>query len=250
MMDKPKTHWQGLRRNVRNRLVSGMLVLVPVGVTLLVMRWVLQWMAGFLQPFVEKLAFHLATALNMGHIPPQALKVPLMIVSIAGFLLAVYLTGALAQAVVGRRLIHAGETVLMRVPLARTIYSAAKQVMEAIATPTRSALRTVVLVEFPRRGIWSVGFLTGRLVEAEDHGMLKVFVPTTPNPTTGFFVIVPQEDVMITDMTVEEAFKMIISGGIVSPSALGGKLPVERRCRMVPPATQENGPQDVQGPMR
>ena len=75
--------------------------------------------------------------------------------------------------------------------------------------------------------------------------MQKVFVPTTPNPTTGFFVIVPQEDVMMTDMTVEEAFKMIISGGIVSPSGLGGKLPVEGRCHTVPAATQENGPDDA-----
>ena len=225
MKDITTTKWQSIRRNVRNRLMAGMLVLVPVGVTLLVMRWVLQWMAGFFQPIVEKLTVRLDTALDMTHIPPQVLQVPLMIVSIAGFLLAVYLVGALAQAVIGRRLIQAGETVLMRVPLARTIYSAAKQVMEAIAIPTRSALRTVVLVEFPRLGIWSVGFLTGRVVEADDQGMLKVFVPTTPNPTTGFFVIVPHEDVVTTDLTVEEAFKMIISGGIISPAALEGRLP-------------------------
>jgi len=232
MTDKSKTRWQGLRGSIRNRLVSGMLVLVPVGVTLLVMRWVLQWMAGFLQPLVERLAFHLATTLNLAHIPPQSLKIPLMIVSVAGFLLAVYLTGTLAQAVIGRRLIRAGETVLMRVPLASTIYSAAKQVMEAIATPTRSALRTVVLVEFPRRGAWSVGFMTGRLAEGEEDSMLKVFVPTTPNPTTGFFVIVPQEDVVVTDLTVEEAFKMIISGGIVSPAALEARMSDAQRSRM------------------
>ena len=227
MTDKAKTCWQGLRHSIRYRLVSGMLVLVPVGVTLLVMRWVLQWMAGFLLPFVEKPVFRLATALDMGYIPPQVLRVPLMIVSVLGFLMAVYLTGALAQAVIGRRLIHAGEAVLMRVPLARTIYSAAKQVMAAITTPTHS-LRTVVLVEFPRRGTWSVGFLTGRLAGAEDRGMLKVFVPTTPNPTTGFFVIIPQADVRMTDMKVEEAFKMIISGGLVSPDALEGRLFAER----------------------
>jgi uncharacterized membrane protein len=211
---------QAVRRNIRNRMVAGMLVLVPVGVTLLVMRWVLQWMAGFLQPPLERLA----RSLDMAYIPPQVISVLLTIVSIAGFLLAVYVTGALAQAVVGRRLIRAGETVLMRVPLASTIYSAAKQVMEAIAAPSKSALRTVVLVEFPRRGAWSVGFLTGRLLEDQDYGMAKVFVPTTPNPTTGFFVIIPQDEVMITDLTVEEAFKMIISGGIVSPAALDDRL--------------------------
>ncbi len=229
MTDRQPTRWQGVRRSVRNRLVSGMLVLVPVGVTLLVMRWVLQWMAGFLQPFVEGLAARLGAAPGVGHIPPQLFKVPLMIVSIVGFLAGVYLTGALAQAVIGRRLIRSGETVLLRVPLARTIYSAAKQVMEAIATPARSALRTVVVVEFPRRGMWSIGFLTGRLVDAGDRGMLKVFIPTTPNPTTGFFVMVPHEDVDITDLTVEEAFKMIISGGIVSPSGLEGRLSALRQ---------------------
>ena len=105
MTDRHQTRWQGVRRSIRNRLVSGMLVLVPVGVTLLVMRWVLQWMAGFLQPFVEGLAARLGAAPGVGHIPPQLFKVPLMIVSIVGFLAAVYLTGALAQAVIGRRLI-------------------------------------------------------------------------------------------------------------------------------------------------
>ncbi len=200
-------------------MISGMLVLIPVGITLLVMRWILQWMAGFLHPFVEKLATDLTNSFDMD-ISLQVLQAPLMIISIIGFLLAVYLTGALAQAMLGRRLIRAGETMLMRVPLASTIYSAAKQVMEAIAAPTHSALRTVVLVQFPRQGAWSIGFLTGRLNEAEGKGMLKLFIPTTPNPTTGFFVIVPQEDVLTTNMTVEEAFKMIISGGIVSPKGL------------------------------
>jgi uncharacterized membrane protein len=220
MTSHPETHWQHLRRNVRNRLISGMVVLVPAGITLLVMQWVVQWMAGFLQPFVEWLASRLTTALDMAHIPEQTLKFPVMIVSIVGFLLTVYLTGALTQAVIGRRLIQAAETVLMRVPLASTVYSAAKQVMEAITMPTRSDMRTAVLVEFPRRGAWSIGFLTGKLVEAEPRGMLKIFVPTTPNPTTGFFMMVPHEDVVLTDLTVEEAFKMIISGGIVAPTAL------------------------------
>ncbi|NLY02696.1 MAG: DUF502 domain-containing protein [Rhodopirellula sp.] len=200
-----------------------MIVLVPIGVTLLVMRWILQWMAGFLLPFVEGLTSRLATALGVAQFSTQAIKIPLMLISIAGFLLAVYFTGALAQAVVGRRLLHAGETVLMRIPLAGTIYSAAKQVMEAIAAPTRSALRTAVLVEFPRREAWSIGFITGQLAEAGEQSLLKVFVPTTPNPTTGFFLMVPRKDVMMTDMTIEEAFKMIISGGIVSPATMKGR---------------------------
>lgn len=241
MTDPSKTRWQGLRGNIRNRLVSGMLVLVPVGITLLVMRWVLQWMAGFLQPVVESLALRLAGALGLDRVPPETLKVPLMIVSIVGFLLCVYLTGALAQAVIGRRLIRAGETVLMRVPLARTIYSAAKQVMEAVATPTRSALRTVVLVEFPRRGAWSMGFLTGELAATEEHGLLKVFVPTTPNPTTGFFVMIPREDVTMTDMTVEEAFKMVISGGIVSPPGMEERLAAAQPCLLVSAGDEEDG---------
>jgi uncharacterized membrane protein len=220
MTNYPETHWHSLGRNVRNRLISGMVVLVPAGITLLVMQWLIQWMAGFLEPFVEWLAFRLTTALDMAHIPEQTFKFPVMIVSILGFLMIVYLTGALAQVVIGRRLIQAAETVLMRVPLASTVYSAAKQVMEAIAMPTRSGMRTAVLVEFPRRGAWSIGFLTGKLVETESQGMLKVFVPTTPNPTTGFFLVVPHEDVLQTDLTVEEAFKMIISAGIVAPTAL------------------------------
>ncbi|NLF31278.1 MAG: DUF502 domain-containing protein [Planctomycetes bacterium] len=158
-----KTGWQRVRRNLRNRLASGMIVLVPIGVTLLVMRWVLGGVVALFQPLVEKMAVGLSAAPDMAHIPVQAIRISLMIVSILGFLLAVYLTGAMAHVMVGRRLIRAGEGVLMRVPLASTIYMAAKQVIEAVAAPTQSAFRTVVLVEFPRQDAWSIGFLTGRL---------------------------------------------------------------------------------------
>ncbi|MBN2210929.1 MAG: DUF502 domain-containing protein [Sedimentisphaerales bacterium] len=226
MNHKSDSMWQNTRRKIRNRFISGILVLVPISVTILVIRWILGWMAGFLQPGLEKLALRLAAALRMDGIHPEVLRLIVTIVSIAGFLVVIYLAGTLAQAVIGRRLIKLTETLLMKVPLASTIYSAAKGVMEAIAIPNRTALRTVVLIEFPRPGVWSIGFMTGRVLHADQQQMLKVFVPTTPNPTTGFFVMAPARDVIQTKITVEDAFKTIISGGIVSPEELENKLAI------------------------
>jgi len=227
MNDTTNPAWRRVRRNIRNRMVAGMFALVPIGITLLVMRWVLAWMAGFLRPLVEHLTYRLAAAFGIVNIRPELLKAPFMIISIVGFLAGVYAAGALAQAMVGRRLIRAGENALIKVPVAGTIYSAAKQVMDAFALPTQSALRNVVLVEFPRKGVWSVGFLTGAIRQTDGRELLKVFIPTTPNPTTGFFLILPSSDVIPTTLTVEDAFKMIISGGIVSPPDMDILLPTQ-----------------------
>ncbi len=224
MRDDTVSPERKLWRTIRNRLVAGMLALVPLAVTLIAMRLVLGWMMGLFKPFVEKASLLLTSALGMEHVRPELLRAIVTVASIAGFLLLLYVTGSLAQAVFGRRLIRAGETLLMKVPLAGSIYSAARQVIEAVTLPTQSALSTVVLVEFPRRGAWSVGFLTGPLHQAYADGMLKVFVPTTPNPTTGFFLILPAADVLKTAMSVEDAFKMIISGGIVSPADMSTLL--------------------------
>ena len=245
MAARSNSTWKRFRNNVRNRMVSGMLVLVPVGVTLLVMRWVLGWMAGFLQPHLRVAVDRLEAALHLEHVPPAALEIAITVISVLGFLAVVYLAGGLAKDVIGRRLIAAAESILMRVPLARSIYSAAKQVVEAVAMPTQANLRTVVLLEFPRRESWSVGFMTGRVADSGPQDMLKVFVPTTPNPTTGFFIMLPFQQVTMTDLTVEEAFKVIMSGGIVSPAALGERLMVAQAKASAAGGSDGQGAQDA-----
>ena len=218
--------WTKLKANARSRLLSGILLLMPFGVTLLLMRWLFQWLAGFLRPIVTYIASKLSNLPPIEHIPDIYISIFVSVCSIVILFFLLYLVGAIGQFVVGKRLIKAGETLLMKIPLARTIYTATKQVAQAVSLPDRSALKSVVLAEFPRPGFWAVGFLTGYIEDSSGRKFCKVMLPTTPNPTTGFFEIIPVEEVIETSYTIEEAFKMIISGGIVSPDVLSTAKPL------------------------
>jgi uncharacterized membrane protein len=136
--------------------------------------------------------------------------------AIVFLLMLLYIIGAIGQRVVGRRVIAAWESLWMKIPLARTVYGATKNVMEAISLPQHTAFKTVVLVEFPRPGFRALGFLSGTWEDADGKQYAKIFIPTTPNPTTGFLEIVSFDQVQKTTLTTEEAFKMIISGGIIA----------------------------------
>lgn len=225
MENTPKPARLSLRNLFKTRLMSGLLVLVPIGFTLMLMRWILTKMAGFLRPlFGERLKEYIADVPYIGSRP----EILIMAMSILAFLGLLYLTGLFAQAVIGRRIIRLTESIVMKVPLAKTIYSSTKQVMEAVALPEQKTLRSVVLVEFPRPGAWSFGFMTGRFLTSDSLEMAKVFVPTTPNPTTGFLIMVPLKDLITTSVTVEDAFKTMMSGGIVSCPDLENVITADR----------------------
>ena len=214
-----------IHRNIRSRLISGMLVLVPLGVTILVMRWLFGWVVSLLRPIVQAVLAVLARHTPMQSLPQSYVEALAILFSAIVLLLLLYIIGALGQFVVGKRLISGGETVMRKIPIARTIYEVAKQVIQAISQPNRAAFKSVVLVEFPRPGFKAIGFLTGYIKDTEGRSFSKIFIPTTPNPTSGFFEIVPSEDVIQTQISIEDAFKMIISGGIMSPEVLSsGKL--------------------------
>lgn len=220
-MDSRKSSmWARLKSNVRRRLLSGILLLMPFGVTLLVMRWLFQWVAGFIRPIITFIISKLSQVPVIEAVPDIYITVSVATLSIVVLLVLLYLVGVIGQFVIGKRLIKVGETLLMRIPLVRTIYTATKQVAQAVSLPDSAALKSVVLVEFPRPGFKAVGFLTGYIEDSAGKKFCKVLIPTTPNPTTGFFEIIPIEDVVETTLTVEEAFKMIISGGIVAPDVV------------------------------
>ena len=153
-------------------------------------------------------------------IPEIYISICVSVCSIVILLVFLYLIGTIGQFVVGKRLLKAGEALLLRIPLARTIYTATKQVAEAISLPNRSALKSVVMVDFYKPGFKAIGFLTGYIEDSAGKEFCKVMIPTTPNPTTGFFLLIPRDEVTETTITIEDAFKMIISGGIVSPDIL------------------------------
>jgi len=217
-----------VRKNARNRFVSGIFLLMPFGVTLLVMRWLFKWIVGVLRPVVGAALDGLSSIPWVAKIPPEYVGAFVSMVTIIVLLLFVYSIGAVGQFVVGRRLLAATEFVVGRIPLARSIYAATKQVIVSISRPDQQAFKSVVLVEFPRPGYLAIGFLTGTIHDAQGRKCCKVLIPTTPNPTTGFLEVVPADEVVESRMTVEEAFRMIISGGIVSPDVL---LPADKPGR-------------------
>ncbi|MBU2498844.1 MAG: DUF502 domain-containing protein [Proteobacteria bacterium] len=152
------------------------------------------------------------TYLNV-RIPGLGLILALILILIVGFL---------ARNIVGSKIVHWTDRIVNRIPLARIIYVAIKQLLQGVFLPQTRAFRRVVMVEFPRQGVYSIGFLTGvskgEVQNKTAKKVVNVFVPTTPNPTSGFFIMVPEDEVIPLSMSVEDAFKLIISGGIVSPS--------------------------------
>jgi uncharacterized membrane protein len=197
-----------LEHHVRKRLIAGFFLLLPIGITLAILRFLFFITAGLLVPVFKKL---------FGELPDSLL----LFISIVAFLLIIYGLGLITTHVIGRRLVTFGENIILRLPLLKTLYGASKQVVETFSASNKATFKSVVLLEFPRRGLKSVGFVTGTLVDAQGNTCYKVFVPTTPNPTSGFFQIVPRDDVQQTDLSVEDGIKMIISGGILSPQNLG-----------------------------
>src|SRR5690606_21530885 len=129
--------------------------------------------------------------------------------------------GSTAAGFVGRLVVRTSERILARIPAVRSIYSATKQIFETVLANQSNAFREVVLVEYPRRGIWALGFITGTTqgevqnLTADD--VTNVFLPTTPNPTSGFLLFVPRKDLIVLDMSIEDGIKMVVSGGIVTP---------------------------------
>lgn len=193
-------------RKLKSYLLTGLVVLGPVGLTLLVVQWVIGVM--------DRLILDLL---------PDALHPTILFpgFGILGTLLLVLLVGMLTANFLGRTLVNLSEHLMGKIPLIKGIYGLFKQVTETIFSKDKGGFRKVVLIEYPRRGIWSVGFLTGgaegELQRVTPHRLLNVFVPTTPMPTSGFYVLVPEEDVLELQMTVDEAFKLIVSGGMVAP---------------------------------
>ena len=143
----------------------------------------------------------------------------------------VYLLGTLAGNVLGRQLIAALESLLMQIPVVRGIYSATRQFLQTFSGDKNEAFSKVVLFEYPRKGLWTMGLLTGEtrgeVQEKTDDVVVSVFVPTTPNPTSGWLIFVPRKNLTELSMSVDDAFKMIISGGILTPETNPQPVPAE-----------------------
>jgi uncharacterized membrane protein len=200
-----------LAERLRAYLVAGLLVTGPIGLT-----FYLAWL------FVSSVDGWVAKLLPVEYNPASWLPVPVPGIGVVLVVAGLILIGALTAGYLGRLLLRTSERLLNRMPVIRGLYSATKQIFETVLAKQSNTFREVVLVEFPRRQMWTIGFITGRaegeIRELSDEPeVLNVFIPTTPNPTSGYLVFVPRRDVVALSMTVEEAIKFVISGGIVAP---------------------------------
>ncbi|WP_438997448.1 DUF502 domain-containing protein [Candidatus Puniceispirillum sp.] len=199
---------------IRSWFFTGLVVTAPVLLTIYI-----TWSAiEIIDSQVANLLPHFAET-AYSDIPGTGLLIGVALITVIG---------ALAAGFMGRWLISFGESLLNRMPVVRSIYGATKQILETVVSAQSDAFREVVLVEYPRKGLWVIGFVTGNTKgEVDtliDHDMVNVFIPTTPNPTSGFLLFCPKKEVIFLEMEVEEAVKMVVSGGIVTPpDRSGGK---------------------------
>ena len=190
---------------IRNYFIAGVLVLIPIGITV------------YLTIFLIKISSNLIPqAINPDRFLPY--EIPGLEIFIA--LILITLIGWLSLTFIGKRLVSLLEGVLNRIPILRTIYSSAEQLIENFSQDKKNK-KSVVLVQYPRQGIWAVGFATkentGKIKNAIGQETINVFVPTTPNPTSGFLLMFPKQDVIYLDLTFEEASKFIVSAGSINP---------------------------------
>ncbi|MCL6551787.1 MAG: DUF502 domain-containing protein [Firmicutes bacterium] len=203
-----------MRARLRTYLIAGLLVVLPVAVTVAVLRALFRVLDSVLAP-----VFALA-----------GLRVPGL--GLLSGVALILLAGAMASNVLGRRLVEAFDRFMLRIPLARSVYAATKQLADSILHPNRMALKEAVLVEWPRKGLYTVGFVTGegrgeiRAVAGER--VVSVFIMTTPNPTSGFVCLVPESQVVRLQMSIEDALKLVVSGGIVAPPETGRPVTLGR----------------------
>ncbi len=210
---------------LRRYLIAGLLVWLPLGVTVLVIKLLVDFMDQTL--LVLPTAYHPDKLFGF-HIPGLGVLLSVAVVLITGIVVANFF---------GRQMVAVGEKFLSRIPLVRPIYSAVKQLTETVFTSGGQSFRKVLLIEYPRRGLWTLAFQTGTAIgEAQAKTadeVVNVYVPTTPNPTSGFFLMVPRKDVVELEMSVDDGLKMIISMGAVVPK-WNGKGAAEVRADVAP----------------
>ncbi|MDP2918786.1 MAG: DUF502 domain-containing protein [Dehalococcoidia bacterium] len=207
--------WKWVLKKTRTIFIAGLLVTVPIGLTIWIFYWLFTNIDGWLQPLIQ-----------------QVFGRPIQGVGFGIIIVLIFIVGAIMTNVVGRRIVRWSERMLGRVPIARRLYVALKEVAQSFSNPEATGFMHVVLVEFPAKGMKTIGFVTNETTDEDGRKVINVFIPTSPNPTTGFLEIVREEDIIRTSITVEDALKMVVSAGRMSPKNLGenitaGKKPTE-----------------------
>ncbi len=210
-----KSWFQRFGQDLKSDLIAGLLVVIPLATTIWLSITVARWVIDLITQIPKQInpfdGFDplITNLLNVG-------------VGFAAPLLCILVIGLMARNIAGRWLLDLGEKILQSIPLAGSVYKTLQQILETLFKDSKTKFRRVVLIEYPRKGVWSLGFVTGALSPQIQNclkeEMLNVFIPTTPNPTSGWYAIVSEDDVIDIPIGIEDAFKILISGGIVSPT--------------------------------
>jgi uncharacterized membrane protein len=215
-----------LRTVLKNYFLTGLLVILPIFITAYVIWYLIKAMDAFLKYIPTK------------YLPETYINIYIPGLGLILVVILILVVGVLTRNIAGRRVLQFWDNLVDRIPLARILYSSVKQLLQAFLFQNSDSFQRVALIEYPRRGIYVLGFITGEsrgeAQEKTNKKMINVFIPTTPNPTSGFYVLVPEEDLTLLDMSVENAFKLLISGGLVSPMEMkkvkrkkGGRISIE-----------------------
>ncbi|WP_114287340.1 DUF502 domain-containing protein [Candidatus Halocynthiibacter alkanivorans] len=213
---------RSLFAGLRASFFTGLVVVAPIGLTAYLVWGAIGWMDSWVLPFVP-------ARFN----PEQYIGINLRGVGVIMFLLFTVVVGWVAKGILGRSLLVWAEGLVDRTPVVRSIYNGLKQIAETVFAQTETSFDKACLVQYPRTGIWAVAFIStpakgevaGKIPHA-DEDLMSVFLPTTPNPTSGFLLFVPKHDIIVLDMTVEDAAKLVISAGLVYPNAKDPSQPL------------------------
>ncbi len=254
-----------LGARLRTNFLTGLIIVGPISITFYILWWFINLVDAWFRPLFDTWFRPILTgwikpaiAKLMAWLLPEGFQftfeLPFEIPGI-GLIFAIFLlmsVGALAANLFGRTLVSLGEQIMERMPVVRNVYRAIKQIFETVLSSSNNSFQKVGIIEYPRRGIYSIVFIstetTGEIshkFENEDGGLLSIFLPTTPNPTSGFLLFVPRRDVTILDMTVEDAAKLVISAGLVVPEYdASGKVASVKPATTaaLPPETEEENP--------
>lgn len=203
------------KQDLKNDLIAGLLVVIPLATTIWLTTTVAIWVINFLTQIPKQLN-------PFQGMHPILVNILNLLVGLMVPLLSILFIGLMARNIVGRWLLDVGERLLQAIPLAGQVYKTLKQLLETLLKDSNGKFNRVVLVEYPRREMWAIAFVTSTIsseIQSQmSRPMLSIFVPTTPNPTTGWYAVVPEDEVINLSISIEDAFKIVVSGGIVAPN--------------------------------
>ncbi|OGO32989.1 MAG: hypothetical protein A2Z29_07140 [Chloroflexi bacterium RBG_16_56_11] len=199
MVEKKVTK-DGWGKKLRAPFMAGLLLVIPVAASILILIWVFNSVDNILAPVVRYIFGRNIPGVGFG-----------------ATIILIYLVGVIAKNFIGKRLVRYSHSLMTRVPIFRSLYGGIRQIVETFAAPDKAGFMQVVLVEFPRLGMWTVGFVTNEIVLDNGEKLISVLIPTSPTPWSGFFQILKEKDIIRTSMSVENAVKMIVSGGMTVP---------------------------------